>query len=396
MSEDKRPSRFRFALKHLLFATAVLTFFLAPIPWLGEMYVTALVLSSLMLGLVTRGLFKRKTLGPCVSCLIPLGTGFMLFFSVALALQALLTVIVVVLTIPLTERTWSRAGLCLLVMMGVYGGFALHAAGTVGRLRELMRAYPLETFADQLPPITRTEPLQLSEAVQAELDEFEGAASGRWRSRTRSLQMLHSRAALQFYAAQGFGVTRMMLMRPKDLAGDPLLDESPRLYGHSGKIDEEHLAYVNRDMLVAYFSPNDIGYVQEPGVVAGFQPHALRRQPTDRTRSEEHVLWRVDRLELVGLLRNEEPLAYDVAKVPSMEQLRQAPTRPLTDFESQALPQLVGEKDVVFEETNRGVRMIGSIRAVESCLDCHDAPRGQLLGAFSYDLVAEHPSSEIR
>jgi len=35
------------------------------------------------------------------------------------------------------------------------------------------------------------------------------------------------------------------------------------------------------------------------------------------------------------------------------------------------------------------VRMVGAIRMAETCMKCHEGKRGDLLGAFSYDLVRD-------
>jgi hypothetical protein len=44
-----------------------------------------------------------------------------------------------------------------------------------------------------------------------------------------------------------------------------------------------------------------------------------------------------------------------------------------------------GEQLVVDEQPGE-VRMLGAVRAAKQCLDCHEVPRGELLGAFSYRL----------
>jgi hypothetical protein len=63
-----------------------------------------------------------------------------------------------------------------------------------------------------------------------------------------------------------------------------------------------------------------------------------------------------------------------------------APTRPLDRFEADALKKLRTEQDVVVDDHEGRVRMLGSLRAGTQCLDCHAAQRGALLGAFSYSL----------
>ena len=102
------------------------------------------------------------------------------------------------------------------------------------------------------------------------------------------------------------------------------------------------------------------------------------------------------RLELVSLLKFDEPRVYVLDHLPRMDQLshNNAPTRPLNSFESEALQKLRADEDIVvsFQETK--YRMLGSLRAAKKCLDCHSVQRGDLLGAFSYDLL--HSSTPSR
>jgi hypothetical protein len=69
-----------------------------------------------------------------------------------------------------------------------------------------------------------------------------------------------------------------------------------------------------------------------------------------------------------------------------MEDLDEAPVRPLDAFENGALERLREGEDLVYEETDRSVHMVGAIRAVQQCLECHQTQRGALLGAFTYEL----------
>jgi mono/diheme cytochrome c family protein len=69
-----------------------------------------------------------------------------------------------------------------------------------------------------------------------------------------------------------------------------------------------------------------------------------------------------------------------------MDELRQAPTRPLDDFEATSLAKLREGKDILAAESAQYLRVLGSIRSVKQCIDCHGGERGDLLGAFSYTL----------
>jgi len=73
----------------------------------------------------------------------------------------------------------------------------------------------------------------------------------------------------------------------------------------------------------------------------------------------------------------------------SAGQLSAYPTRELDDFERSALPRLRTEEDVVIKDGSDRLRFLGSLRARTSCLKCHSAVRGELLGALSYELLPE-------
>jgi hypothetical protein len=101
--------------------------------------------------------------------------------------------------------------------------------------------------------------------------------------------------------------------------------------------------------------------------------------------------WTISRLELVSLLKFDEPRVYVLDHLPRMDQLSSdnAPTRPLDAFESESLAKLRTDEDVVVKGEGTDYRMLGSLRAAKQCLDCHGVLRGELLGAFSYSLRHE-------
>jgi hypothetical protein len=132
--------------------------------------------------------------------------------------------------------------------------------------------------------------------------------------------------------------------------------------------------------VVDFTDPQGFGYVKDRRHVAGFQSHYLSdvREPGER--------WHVETVELVGLLLHPEPLAYVSANLPRMEELRDAPTRPLDEFESAALARIRRGDYVVVGKSGSTLRMLGSIRSLTQCVTCHGGERGDLLGAFSYTL----------
>lgn len=136
-----------------------------------------------------------------------------------------------------------------------------------------------------------------------------------------------------------------------------------------------------------FLNPRRFGYVKAREHTVGFQPHRIDRPPVfnryDKSKSGD---WTVAKLELISLLRHPEPRVYVSSRLPRMEELKAAQTRPLDSFEARTLPRLKAAHDIVHEEGANQVRMLGAVRASQSCLQCHNVTRGDLLGAFSYEL----------
>ena len=72
--------------------------------------------------------------------------------------------------------------------------------------------------------------------------------------------------------------------------------------------------------------------------------------------------WQVERLALVGLLKYDEPVVYLSDYLPKMDELRDAPTRPLDAFEQAALSALRGGEDLMVQDGPDRMRMLGSLR----------------------------------
>jgi hypothetical protein len=121
------------------------------------------------------------------------------------------------------------------------------------------------------------------------------------------------------------------------------------------------------------------GYVKDKQHVAGFQAHQFHELPT-----LEEKRWQLRHLELVSLLKFDEPAVYVTDHLPRMDDLRDAPTRPLNGFKRSHLHALQEGEDLAVDSDPDRIFMLGSIRASKQCLQCHTAERGHLLGAFSY------------
>lgn len=118
--------------------------------------------------------------------------------------------------------------------------------------------------------------------------------------------------------------------------------------------------------------------------VRGFQAHAFQQQPHDLIPEGANFRWKLERLELISLLKFETPVAYVSKHLPAMEKLKNVATRSLTAFEEQAITKLHAGDQIVVETAYNEQRMVGSIRAAKKCLECHRVRHGGLLGAFTY------------
>lgn len=146
--------------------------------------------------------------------------------------------------------------------------------------------------------------------------------------------------------------------------------------------NERRFRFLHRESFGHHFS------TERGADIAGFLPHAFYRLSRDEEKPVPFEPWTVERLELVSLLKFPEPRVYVLDHLPRMDELsaKNAPTRELDDFERAAMEQLRTTEDVVVDAQQPEVRMLGALRASSKCLECHNVPRGALLGAFSYRL----------
>lgn len=336
-------------------------------------------------------------------CLVP-------FASISLFVNGLLLVVVGVFcasrpSLP-ERRLWTMALFCAAASLAVA---AVPTLRELRRLTALRQEFPIVSIASRLQ-FEQTEqdsatgqPTQMSQAVAERLVELERTLQlGNYR--THMFQQIHSRRYEAFVRASGFGVGRMIRQRPESLRQPPLRDiafdeacdpEEPtnhrdwRVVFQLAKLsDVEHLHTVSQ---VDFLDPESFGAIVEPQEqVIGFVEHAFHHSPLVGMEGRE--VWEIERLDLVSLLRFDEPRVYVLDHLPRMDQLssENAPTRPLDAFESESLKQLWTEADLVVSDHGSHVRMLGSLRAANQCLDCHTAQRGELLGAFSYVLRRQH------
>lgn len=295
------------------------------------------------------------------------------------------------------RRFWPLSGTALVVTYLV-----VFLWSSVPRFREadrLRHEFGFESMAGRVPaprPAVAPLPATAEGSLRTFDEELQAQTFGGW-VRNSQLAQIHERTTEQFIDAPGFGVGRMTMPPPsqKSLGQEdrPPVPDQPGPGGTSaGDIDPaevgepvaagEGLQKMHRAAAVDFLNPEGWGLVKGRDRVAGFRPHAFSAVPDAKPK------WEVERVELVGLLLHPEPLVYVSEKLPAMDQLRGAPTRPLDEFEAAGLAKLRAGEDYHAAGTADRLRMVASLRNGKACLTCHGGEYGDLLGAFSYTLRA--------
>lgn len=293
------------------------------------------------------------------------------------------------------------------------------------KAQALRAKYPFESLDARLayeqgkaakPSVLSVEAQERLEQQDKQYEQLRKPQTQAWFNLRRvSLEQLHSNEVEKFVAREGFGLSRMPSPSPSFLEIPPV----PQLALPSAEIDPPqgeplarvphsaaeavatgsqlptgtNLANLHANSESIFLAPDRLGFVKDRKHVAGFSSHALSRLPrlTDSeswlSEPEEH--WAVRRMELVSLLKYDQPQVYVSSELPRMDKLDDAPVRDLGDFEADALAKLQAGEEVVTRASLNRIEMLGALRASKSCLECHNVERGQLLGAFSYSLVRD-------
>jgi hypothetical protein len=268
--------------------------------------------------------------------------------------------------------------------------------------------------AAQLATTAATQPKPLwSASVTERLAKREEEIAGWNGYRRHVLESLHDRTREQFILSPEFGRVRVPPLRssrislpespliplpgkerqPLELPADSAGASSPPAFTATvppaASLESLHAASE-----LDFLHPRYFGFIADIDHVAGFVSHRFSESPTLSFSGASR--WRLVRLELVSLLRHDVPVAYVSEHLPNMDELKDAPTRPLEPFEEAALAQLRTADDVIFEEVPGQVKMLGSLRAASRCVECHAVKRGELLGALTYRLVLDESASTRR
>jgi hypothetical protein len=269
---------------------------------------------------------------------------------------------------------------------------------------KLKQEFPYESLVDRLP--NRNARNYSSPSITGSLDELEdqfhqqeyNIVAAMW---TDSLRHLHENSVDEFVNRPGFGFSRMdndqviseihifrnrVQDRPPVRQPDylnPFITPYDNLKSTLQDSDSWKILRLHNNVILDFVNPNGLGYAKDREHIAGFQKHGISKVP------EVFSRWSVAHLDLVGLVVHEKPVVYLSANLPQMGELHGAATRPLDQFEIDALDTLRHGEDLYFRRAEDKGRMIGAIRAAKQCLVCHGGSRGDLLGAFTYLLRLE-------
>ena len=307
----------------------------------------------------------------------------------------------------------SLLATCFLLIIA-FAGLTAFPSADYRNAQELRELYPVRDLSDRLQGLDYKEPIdstQLSTTVAknlAEEDDWYRKQSGNWR--TFRLANVHDIYEDQFVRAFGFGVRRMIAPSKQSLLLPPLEDIPFRSTGWQSRAAEDlqhqfnfnpwsivdtpefdspqenarpqNLESMYRNSVRDFLHPTGFGYTETWQQAIGFVPHAAH-QPIDPRESSGRQL---ESVELITLIRFDQPRAFVLDHLPRMDQLQgdQVPTRPLDSFELAAIEQLRYERDIVMDTGSSQTQMVGSLRAHDACLTCHTTTRGTLLGALSY------------
>jgi len=286
----------------------------------------------------------------------------------------------------------------------------------ISQARSPMGAANAARAGDTSPQLAADVELEL-ERVENRLERVEYAehrheGSLETLSHLSDLKNMHSRLALEFYLADGFGVIRARIFDLNQEAfavpdlpdlklppsAEPEFESSPDAKPqHAGDLaqarapkvfapDLRTLRETHEAGAVDFVNRAGFGFVVSPDRVFGFQSHGFRTRPQLTDADNGPSTWKITTLQLVSLLKHETPAAYLSDSLPRMDKLVDVPIRALDDYEVDALAKLRAGEQIVVEPGSEEIRMLGSLRAAKQCRQCHSVPRGDLLGAFTYRL----------
>ncbi|HYV36211.1 MAG TPA: hypothetical protein VE988_10935 [Gemmataceae bacterium] len=356
---------------------------------------TSVILSLGFVGLMYWTYKAEKPPSPLALLFV---AGFVAFLAVcflpALSLQIVLVIPAFVFWKICQWPAKSLLAYMVLAMVGSYGILAFLVWEEINEHHRLRQEYAFESIEKRLPAPKASAQTKLSKETNEQLMQFENTVAEQSSNfRNVMLSRLHDKSVLDFIASPGFGVGRRIQPSKWSLKVDRFGDENPipqpvlppsTLYPEANlpeptSVKPDPLRAMHMESVVNFANAGGYGLFFSPQKVAGFQSHRFNMVP-------QATEWKVQTIELVGLLMHDDPVVYVSNELPRMEKKGKVPTRALNIFEATGLKQLQEGDDLYVREGEGAIRMVGAVRSVEQCLKCHGGQRGDLLGAFSYRL----------
>lgn len=347
--------------------------------------------------------------------------------------------IVLVVLLATTRGLWiglgkSRFHRWIIAVLSLAIGFGLWTLIPNRELNWVLamrRTFPIADLSPQLAfekPAHADAPPNLQPDAAARLDQLESlldwpvndfnapwySSVGAIADRNSLLKQIHNDTYLRFVRSEGFGATRAVRLRWR-ATPERLLVPTPEqfqseeqdpdsalpfpvesVYPYPPNVSEE-LIQSRRQLglqemhffdVVDFVNPAGWGWTPEFRKSSGFVPHAFYVKPS--VTQNEGTVYELTNLQLVTIDRFDEPRAFVLDDLPRMDKIRGdiVPTRLLDDFEIRGIAALQSGEELAIEARSPELSMVGAIRATKQCLQCHDAARGELLGAFTYHFLA--------
>lgn len=363
---------------------------------MNDLVVIAGVLAAAMLVWVNVVVRRRwRSAWAVAGCVLLSGVPFLCLYGVwstPLLQQAiLLGLALAVVYIPRRGPAIYHAA-SVLIAVGVWLVPLWGAVAQDRRYAAWQAENPFESMADRVPEVKSSDGVRLTDVEvwwkrESEFDRI-------WlKGRMLSLQAIHQDRTYRFTQAMGFGHMRMFRMfepdpdhfAPEFVPSIPQADEYvPDLVSLGDETPADRLAgfgKMHTGVVLDFVNPDGWGYVKSRTQVAGFRPHRFGGSPEMIDR------WATTRVDLIGLLKHDKPAVYVSELLPRMDKLKDAPTREVDAFEAEGLRAVRRGDDLFARGDDKDARMVGAIRSVKQCTECHGGQRGDLLGAFSYRLT---------
>jgi hypothetical protein len=204
---------------------------------------------------------------------------------------------------------------------------------------------------------------------------------------TSAASRLHQEALAHFHGDPKNGYARMPFVYEK------IAMEWKTPWFSTGELDRDEPVPFAKDMerLHAaarqdFLAPPEPAAAQPDGVEG--LPPVLIWDPKKFDANKK--VWEVKNIDLIGLLKQPTPVAYVSERTTRQTGEDEPPlpvSRHIDEFELAALTALQKGEELFGRSRDGVVRLVGAVRAEESCLSCHrDKEEGDLLGAFSYVL----------